>query len=270
VDKSRHGPELRLACKAAQAAGRVLVDERPGVLTHGARATKSSRTDPLTSADITAQRTIAELLTAARPDDALLGEEHLHRDGTSGWRWIIDPLDGTVNYLYGRDDWSVSIAAEDESGTAVAVVHAPALGRTYYATRGGGSWLAGPQTESRRIEVRPCSSLGTALVGTGFSYTARGRAAQAATLSALLPRVADIRRSGSAALDLAAVASGALDAFYEDDLERWDWAGGALIAAEAGADVTELPGSDGRRGILAASPRITSSLAGLLRSSRAS
>jgi myo-inositol-1(or 4)-monophosphatase len=243
---------LALARSAALAAGRELLERRGGALTVD---TKSSATDPVTSADKAAQRAIASVITAARPGDALTGEEGLRRSGTSGARWIIDPLDGTVNYLYGRDEWAVSVAVRDASGLVAGVVHAPALGATFTAVRGQGAWLG-----ERRLAVRDTADLSTAIVGTGFSYRADGRRSQAAVLRRLLPRIADIRRGGSAALDLAAVASGTLDAFYEDDLEEWDWAAGALLASEAGAVVEPLPGPSGRSGVVAAVPGLRDSL----------
>ena len=126
---------LELARQAAEAAGQVLLGEWAAVRAGGAIGSKSSATDPVTRADVAAQRVIAELITARRPDDAILGEEGLDSGGQSGWQWIVDPLDGTVNYLYGRADWAVSIAARNETGrTVAAVVHAPAHGRTYAAT----------------------------------------------------------------------------------------------------------------------------------------
>jgi myo-inositol-1(or 4)-monophosphatase len=238
----------------------VLLTDRPLVLAEGASATKSSDTDPVTRADVAAQQVIAGIIGAVRPDDAILGEESLDRPGDSGWRWIVDPLDGTVNYIYGRDQWSVSIAVQDPDGTTVVgVVLAPALGRTYTAVRGQGSWLDG-----QRLAVRPGTTLAKAVIGTGFSYRAGTRGDQAATLSRLLPAVADIRRCGSAALDLADVASGRIDAFYESDLSAWDWAAGALLAAEAGASVSELPGHGGRSGILAATPALAGPLSACL------
>jgi myo-inositol-1(or 4)-monophosphatase len=246
---------LDVALAAAEAAGRELLSLWPSVLAEGDFGTKSSDTDPVTRADTAAQQVIAGCLHAAFPDDGLVGEEGLRRPGHSGWQWVIDPLDGTVNYLYGRDDWAVSIASQDASGTAVGVVHAPVSGRLYTAVRGAGAWLG-----SRRLGVRGGGELAAALVGTGFSYTSAGRSHQAKVLARLLPLIADIRRSGSAALDLAAVASGALDAFYEDDLSPWDWAAGALIASEAGALVQPLAGQDDHSGILAANPQLVPAL----------
>ena len=252
---------LPLAREAASAAACVLLAERPWVLAEGPSGTKSSETDPVTRADVAAQQVIADIIVRARPRDAIFAEEGLDRPGDSGWRWVVDPLDGTVNYLYGRDQWSVSIALQDPDGaTVVGVVRAPALARTYTAVRGEGCWLDG-----QRLTVRPGTDLAHAVIGTGFSYDAATRAAQAAVLSRLLPAVADIRRCGSAALDLADVASGRIDAFYENDLSPWDWAAGALLAAEAGAIVTELPGPDGSGGIVAATPALAGPLGALLR-----
>jgi myo-inositol-1(or 4)-monophosphatase len=251
---------LALAREAASAAASVLLTERPFVIAGGASATKSSATDPVTPADVAAQQVIAGMITRARPGDAILGEEGLDRPGDSGWRWIVDPLDGTVNYLYGRDEWSVSVAVEAPDGAVVAgVVLAPALGRTYTAARGQGGRLNG-----RRLAVRPAAGLARAVIGTGFSYDAATRAAQATVLSRLLPLVADIRRCGSAALDLAAVASGRIDAFYENDLSPWDWAAGALLASEAGAVVSALPGPGRRSGVVAATPALAGPLSELL------
>ena len=247
---------LDVARSAALAAGHVLLSSRSEVLSV---ATKSSSTDPVTSADTAAQQAIADVIEAARPDDGLTGEEGLSRPGRTGVHWVIDPLDGTVNYLYGRDEWAVSIAARDSLGLIAAVVHAPALARTYTALRGEGAWLDG-----QRLAVRSSAALANAVIGTGFSYTADGRAAQAARLAALLPGIADIRRTGSAALDLASVAAGRLDAFYEDDLAEWDWAAGALLATEAGAVVTPLPGPAGTSGVLAAPPALHDTLRTLL------
>jgi myo-inositol-1(or 4)-monophosphatase len=249
-----------LAREAARAAAFALLTERPEVRAEGASATKSSDSDPVTRADVAAQQVIAGIIGAGRPGDAIFGEEGLDRPGDSGWRWVIDPLDGTVNYLYGRDQWSVSIAVQDPDGTTVVgVVLAPALGRTYTAVRGQGSWL-----EGERLAVRPGTDLAHAVIGTGFSYDSATRAEQATVLSKLLPLVADIRRCGSAALDLADVAHGRIDAFYESDLSVWDWAAGSLLATEAGATLWELPGPDGRGGVAAASPSLAGPLRDLL------
>ena len=198
---------------------------------------KSSRTDLVSDADRDAERLIADLIRRERPDDGLMGEEGAGIEGRSGRRWIVDPLDGTTNFLYGFPAWSVSIALEDGEGTTVGVVHDPSRGETFSAARGGGARLNGEP-----IEVGGCDRLDLALVATGFGYGAERRAAQAETLTRVLPRVRDIRRPGSAALDLSYVACGRVDAYYERDLKPWDWDAGRLLASEAGGSVRDLDG----------------------------
>jgi myo-inositol-1(or 4)-monophosphatase len=221
-----------LAIDVAREAGALLVGfatrrEEGGDL---AIDVKSSATDPVSEADRAAERLIAARLTAARPDDGLLGEEDQDpRQGSSGVRWVVDPLDGTVNFLYGRSAWCVSVACEDVDGPLVGVVHHPALDETFHAVRGGGAHLDG-----RALAVSEVDDLGRTLVATGFSYDADVRVDQGHDLADLVPRVRDVRRDGSAALDLAWCAAGRVDAYLEFGLAPWDWAAGALLVAEAG------------------------------------
>jgi myo-inositol-1(or 4)-monophosphatase len=226
---------LELALDAARRAGALLRDGRPADL--GVAATKSSPVDVVTEMDLASEKLITELITARRPGDGLLGEEGASTEGSSGVRWIIDPLDGTVNYLYGRPDWSVSIAAEYRGETLVGVVEAPARGETAHAVRGGGAFLNG-----RSVSCRPSPPLAQALIGTGFGYLRERRQRQAEVVRALIPRLRDIRRAGSAAIDLTDVACGRLDGFYERGLNPWDYAAGALIAREGGAKTGGRPG----------------------------
>ena len=315
------GELLALAADAAAAAGRLLADQgaqaRPEVV-----ETKSSLTDVVTEMDRRAEALITKRIRAARPGDAILGEEGGETHGAPGpqeardpsspaaVRWIVDPLDGTVNYLYGQADWAVSIAAE-VAGTIVAgVVAVPLHGETFLAVRGQGAWLHSTAERGSATEVpaaaglsgtggppgagclpatagspgtgalaaaggppatagspgaggppgagglpgagRPAGALqlrctrevplGQALVGTGFGYLPGRRRVQGEVVAALLPQIRDIRRGGSASVDLCMVAAGRLDAFYERGLNYWDYAAGALIAAEAGARVTGLAG----------------------------
>jgi myo-inositol-1(or 4)-monophosphatase len=200
-------------------------------------AAKSSATDPVSEADRAAERLIATRLAEARPDDGLLAEEAQgNRAGRGRLRWLVDPLDGTVNFLYGRSAWAVSIAAEDATGTLLGVVHQPALGETFHAVRGDGAYLG-----RSRLAVSSVAGLDRALVATGFGYEAVLRAEQGRDVADLLPRVRDVRRDGSAALDLAWCAAGRVDAYLEFGLAPWDWAAGALLVREAGGVVSDHP-----------------------------
>jgi myo-inositol-1(or 4)-monophosphatase len=218
---------------------------------------KSSQTDMVSEADREAETVIAELLRAERPDDGLLAEEGSHRETESERHWVVDPLDGTTNYLYGFPAWCVSVALRDDEGGLVGVVHAPVLGETFRAVRGGGCELNGEP-----VRVRESRELGRALVATGFAYDAERRAEQAEVLRRVLPRIRDIRRAGAAAVDLAWVAAGRLDGYYERGLSPWDWAAGRLLVTEAGGAVRELPGEP--RGLAAANAALLPALAELV------
>ncbi|MCP3818542.1 inositol monophosphatase [Streptomyces sp. A3M-1-3] len=226
---------LDLALEAARRAGDLLRDGRPADL--GVAATKSSPIDVVTEMDIAAEKLITGFLGERRPDDGVLGEEGANTAGSSGIRWVIDPLDGTVNYLYGLPTWAVSIAAERDGETVVGVVAAPMRGETYHSVRGGGAYAAG-----RALRCRPAPPLAQALVSTGFNYVTTVRTHQADVAQRLIPRLRDIRRSGSAAVDLCDVAAGRLDGYYERGLNPWDLAAGELIAREAGALTGGRPG----------------------------
>jgi myo-inositol-1(or 4)-monophosphatase len=233
---------LAIALEAADRAGRLLRDGRPAEL--AVAATKSSPIDVVTEMDLAAEKLITGFLAEHRPDDATLGEEGGTSRGTSGVRWIIDPLDGTVNYLYGLPQWAVSIAAEVDGEVVAGVVAAPMRGETYQAVLSGGAFrvTSGVGADPKPLRCRPAPPLDQALIGTGFNYVAAVRTAQAAVAQRLIPRVRDIRRSGSAAIDLCDVAGGRLDGFYERGLAPWDVAAGELIAREAGAATGGRPG----------------------------
>jgi myo-inositol-1(or 4)-monophosphatase len=196
---------------------------------------KSSATDLVSDADRDSEALIRDMLARERPDDGLLAEEGTHASGESGRRWVFDPLDGTVSYLYGYPHWCVSVALEDTQGTAAGVVYDPNRDELFAAERGSGATLAG-----NSISVRENPPLAEALVATGFAYDAAARAEQAEVVRRLLPAVRDIRRAGSAALDLAWLAAGRLDAYYERGLNAWDWAAGSLLVREAGGTVENL------------------------------
>jgi len=227
---------------------------------------KSSPTDVVTAVDKASEELIVGRLLAARPDDGVLGEEGAARDGASGVRWVIDPIDGTVNFLYDLPGYAVSIGAEVEGEIVAGVVLNVATGERFTATRGGGAHLVSPgRPEPVRLAASAPGSLEQTLVGTGFGYRVEQRRAQGAVVAQLLPRVRDIRRYGSSALDLCAVAAGRIDAYYELDLNPWDHAAGALVAAEAGAVVTGLPGTPfGEPMAIAAAPSIAGPFVDLL------
>jgi myo-inositol-1(or 4)-monophosphatase len=251
---------LDLARRLAESAAALLVDG----LTRRRREvhTKSSATDLVTEMDRASEHLIVDGIHDARPHDGVLGEEGASRPSESGLRWVIDPLDGTTNYVYGLPGFAVSIAVERDGRVVAGVVADPLHGDVFTATAGGGA-----HRNDERIRVSShAGGLPTALVATGFSYDSARRARQAAVLGEVLPRVRDIRRWGAAAVDLCSVACGRVDAFYERGLQPWDLAAGDLIAREAGARTGDLDG--GRPGfefVLAASPELFDPLAELLR-----
>jgi len=239
---------LAVALDAARAAARLVVDERPpGRL--GVAGTKSTDTDIVTVMDQRAETLLLERITAARPEDGYLGEEGAVREGTTGVTWVVDPIDGTVNYLYGIPAFAVSVAARTSDGVLAGVVVNPVSGETWTAVRGGGAHLDG-----RPIHVNPAPELAMALVATGFGYAAERRALQADVLRQVLPRVRDVRRAGAASLDLCALACGRVDAYYEQGLQPWDLAAGGLIAEEAGATVGGLAGRPAGEELVVAGP----------------
>jgi myo-inositol-1(or 4)-monophosphatase len=248
-----------LAERIAHETGRMLVAARAaGVRDVG---TKSSITDLVTEHDRAAEELISSRLSATRPDDSLMGEEGTARQGTSGVRWVVDPIDGTTNFWYGLPGWSISIAAADDDGPAVGVVHAPTTGETFRAVRGGGATRNG-----QPIAPSACTDLAAALVGTGFAYRVAARERQGHRIAHLLPRVRDIRRLGSAAMDLCYAASGRLDVYFEEHLGAWDVAAGLLIAREAGCVTSDLLGGPARpEAVLVAGPGIHAEFLAALR-----
>ena len=219
--------------------------------------TKTSVNDMVSDADRASEALIVSGILAARPDDAILAEEGASRPGTSGVRWVIDPLDGTTNYLYGIPAWVVSIAAEVDGVVEVGVVADPSHGEIYTAVRGEGrAWR-----NDVPVVVSGATVLATSLIGTGFAYRSARRGEQAAALHRILPAVRDVRRLGAAALDLCLVACGRLDGYFETGLQPWDMAAGALIATEAGAVVCDYDaGPPSTASLVAASPGIVAAL----------
>jgi myo-inositol-1(or 4)-monophosphatase len=241
---------LSLAVHAAEEAGALLM-ERFGAPARGVDH-KSTPTDLVSDADRDSEELILGLIAKERPDDGVLAEEGGGRGPSSGITWIVDPLDATVNYLFGIPHWCVSIAAADGDGTIVGVVHNPNLSETFTATRGGGAYM-----NRQPIRVSERSDIAGALIATGFSYDPAAREEQAAIVAKVLPIVRDIRRAGSAALDLASLAMGRVDGFYEAPLEIWDKAAGVLLVMEAGGVVGELAAPLGLTpGVVAANPTL--------------
>lgn len=231
---------LPVAWRCATTAGAFLRDERPRALIVD---TKSSPTDAVSIMDRSSEQLIVREALTAFPDDGFLGEEGGERPSRSGRRWIVDPLDATVNYLYGIPLWGVSVALEDEQGTVLGVVAVPEADEVYVAVRGAGSWLV-ERGRGRRLQGSGCVDLGQALVATGFGYSAERRIRQAQVVAGLIGQVRDIRRTGCAVVDFCWLARGRLDAFYEYGLNPWDHAAGALIAREAGIRVMGLGGTE--------------------------
>jgi myo-inositol-1(or 4)-monophosphatase len=250
---------LALALAAAREAARLVVDERPDGRLDVA-ATKSTATDIVTEMDRRSEQLVVERILADRPDDGFLGEEGASREGTAGVTWVIDPIDGTVNYLYEIPSYAVSVAARVGGEVVAGAVVNPASGETWTATLGGGAFLDG-----RPVRVNASPGLAMALVATGFGYAAERRARQAEILRVVLPQVRDVRRAGAASLDLCALACGRIDAYYEQGLKPWDLAAGGLVAAEAGALVGGLRGRPaGEALVVAAPPGLFEELADLL------
>ncbi len=246
---------LEVAVDAARMAGALLIER----VHHGSERTvsaKSTPTDLVSEADLASERAIRELLAARRPDDGFVGEEGGSHEGSSGLRWVVDPLDGTVNFLFGIPQWCVSVAVRDEAGAVAGAVYDPNRDELFTATTDGLAQLHG---EGEPLELRHAAAVGpaarrggdegqdaeselaSAMVATGLAYDAVVRGAQAKVLARLAPRVRDIRRFGSAALDLTWTAAGRYDAYFERSVKPWDIAAGALVCERAGLQVLELP-----------------------------
>ncbi len=252
------GELLEMAIMAASSASDILLDhfEAParGV------TSKSTPTDLVSDADRAAEKFLLDFFGHERPEDGILAEEGGGRESRSGITWVIDPLDGTVNFLFGIPVWCVSIAAQDAEGGVVGVVYDPNREEMFAAERGGGATLNGDP-----IQVTERAELSSALIGTGFSYDSGARTQQAVLLNRVLPYVRDVRRAGSAAIDLATVACGRFDGFYEAPMEAWDKAAGVLLVQEAGGVVSDLPAPDGMSaGVIAAGPELHDDLRSLV------
>lgn len=265
----------RLCIDLAVAAGRLIRDERPDHVR--VAATKSTETDVVTVMDQRSEDLLRELIRAARPHDGVLGEEGVDVVGTSGLTWVIDPIDGTVNYLYDIPAYAVSVAVVtgdarvDGAWRPVAgAVADPCRRLVHHARRGGGAWTRGegdrgahPEGGARRLTVSAEQHLGRCLLATGFGYDPEVRARQADVLRNVLPQVRDIRRIGSAALDLVRVAEGSVDAYAESGINAWDLAAGWLLVEEAGGIVVGTAGHPGKSLTVAGGPALVEPLRAL-------
>lgn len=238
---------LGLATTAALAAGELVREGRRGGVE--VSDTKSSPTDVVTANDLASERLIRSTILSARPDDGFVGEEGDDVRGSSGVTWIADPIDGTVNYLYGIPLYAVSIAAQLDGETVTGVVFDPSSGETFTAVKGGGAWL-----DARPVSTSTATDVAEALMGTGFHYRADVRVHQGAETARLLPHVRDLRRLGSAALDLCYVACGRLDVYAERGLRPWDLAAARLVVTEAGGRVEGMHGAEPGELLVVAAP----------------
>ncbi|GDX27270.1 inositol-1-monophosphatase [Actinomycetes bacterium] len=227
---------MNIAASIARQAGDLVATGR--VRGTGNVDIKSSPTDIVTQWDQASESLIVGRLGDLRPNDSVLGEEGTQTPGTSGITWLVDPIDGTTNFLYNLSGYAVSIAATDDAGTLAAAVYLPVTRELFVGARGHGAWLG-----ARKLKCSPCQDLSMALIGTGFSYSSQRRDAQGTRIAKMLPKVRDIRRCGAAAADLCYVADGRLDAYFEEFLQPWDLAAGLLIATEAGAIASDFSGS---------------------------
>ncbi len=242
-------PLLELATDLARRAGGLALSMHSGLQGHD---TKSTPTDVVTEADRACEQLLVDGIRAARPHDGILGEEGASSEGTSGVKWVVDPIDGTVNYLYGLPHWAVSIGVEVDGQALVGVVFDAAKDELWTAVRGQGALLNG-----RPLRCSAGDDLAQTLVATGFNYDVRRRSVQASNLARVLPLVRDVRRLGAGSLDLCAVAAGRVDAYYEQGLQPWDMSAGLLIAEEAGARTGDLRGGAATFSMVVASaPRV--------------
>lgn len=263
---------LNLAREIARIGAAELLNGRPDPArkTIVSSDTKTSPTDVVTERDLASEKAIMQAIQSHRPDDGIVGEEGTSIKGSSGYTWVIDPLDGTINYLYGSPQWAVSIGIEDTAGEFIGVVYAPLVGHEYFAVRGAGAFRVDANGEVRLPQIVDDVSLSHSLFATGFGYKASRRVNQARVIAEVLPQIRDIRRKGSAAIDICMAATGMVDGYFERGANHWDYAAAAVIARECGLVVSGLNGDvAGPAMVVAAPPKLHKQMSELLESLKA-
>lgn len=263
---------LKLAREIARIGAVELLEGRPDPArkTLVLSDTKTSPTDVVTERDLASEKAIMQAIQFHRPNDGIVGEEGTSIQGSSGYKWVIDPLDGTINYLYGSPQWAVSIGIEDVAGEFIGVVYAPLVGHEYFAVRGAGAFRVDASGEVRLSQIVDDVSLAHSLFATGFGYKASRRVNQARVIAEVLPKIRDIRRKGSAALDICMAASGMVNGYFERGANPWDYAAAAVVARECGLQVTGLNGqAAGPSMVVAAPPKLHKEMTELLESLKA-
>jgi myo-inositol-1(or 4)-monophosphatase len=265
--KSELDELLNLAREVARSAAEVLLEGRPDPARRSkvGTDTKTSPTDIVTEKDLASEQLIKETLQKLRPNDGLIGEEGSNIQSTSGYTWIVDPLDGTINYLYGSPQWAVSIAVADEDGPVIGVVYAPLAGYEYFGVRGQGAFRVDQLGEVALPIITDEVDLAHALFATGFGYKSSRRTNQARVIAQVLPQIRDIRRKGSAAIDICMAATGMVDGYFERGANPWDYAAASVVARECGLVVSGLFGkAEGPDMVVAAPAKLHAQITSLL------
>jgi myo-inositol-1(or 4)-monophosphatase len=258
---------LKLAREIARIGAAELLTGRPDPVrnTQVSADTKTSPTDIVTERDLASEKAIMQAIQQTRPNDGIVGEEGTNLASSTGYTWVIDPLDGTINYLYGSPQWAVSVGVEDEFGGLIGVVYAPLVGHEYFAVRGEGAFRVDVLGETQLPVIVDDVSLAHALFATGFGYKASRRVNQARVIAEVLPQIRDIRRKGSAAIDICMAATGMVNGYFERGAHPWDYTAATVIARECGLHVSGLNGkAEGPDMVVAAPPKLHAEITALL------
>lgn len=266
---SRNQELLKLAREIARIGAAELLSGRPDPARNSQvlSTTKTSPTDVVTERDIASEQAVLNAIKQCRPGDGVIGEEGTNQKSSTGYTWVIDPLDGTINYLYGSPQWAVSVAVQDDQGGLIGVVYAPLVGHEYFAIRDEGAFRIDQLGEVRLPTIVDDVPLQHALFATGFGYKTERRRNQARVIADVLPQIRDIRRKGSAALDICMAASGMVNGYFERGANPWDYAAAAVVARETGLKVSGLRGNpESSDMVVAAPPKLHAEISALLES----